>query len=224
MADALVDATKEQCWDGERGLFADTPAKESYSQHANALAVLTNAVSKADQALFMERVTRDTTLVQASLYFRHYVNQAAIHAGLGNKYLSLLGPWYSMPKQGLTTLAGGSVATSARSDCSASSSGPLYELLATVAGIRPAGPGFESVIIAPHPGNLKWIRAGMPHYYGEIGLDLEFGIDGSVRGTVEVPDGLKGVFVWDHQTMDLQPGKQRVSIQSLGSKFKIDSR
>jgi hypothetical protein len=222
MADGLVEAAKKHCWDEERGLFADTPAKKSFSQHTNAFAVLTNAVSKPDQALFMEQVTRDTTLVQASLYFRYYVNRAAIQAGLGNKYLSMLAPWHSMLEQGLTTLAEVPDTERTRSDCHAWSSSPLYELLATVAGIQPAGPGFESVIIAPHPGSLKWIRAGMPHYYGEIGLDLAFDKDGSVRGTVEVPPGLKGVFVWDHQTVDLQPGKQRVAIQSMGSKFKID--
>lgn len=224
MADALVEATKQHCWVEERGLFADTPSKNEFSQHANTLAVLTNAVPKADQALLMEQVIRDTSLIQASLYFRYYVNRAAIHAGLGNKYISMLAPWHAMLDQGLSTLAEIPDTEHTRSDCHAWSSSPLYELLATVAGIQPAGPGFESVIIAPHPGSLKWIRAGMPHYYGEISLDLEFGKDGSVRGTVEVPPGLKGMFVWDHQTVDLQPGKQRISIDSMGSKFKFNPR
>lgn len=224
MADALVEATKVQCWDEERGLFADTPAKKEFSQHANTLAVLTNAVPKADQALFMEQVIRDSSLIQASLYFRYYVNRAAIQAGLGNKYLSMLGPWKEMLAQGLTTLAEIPDTESTRSDCHAWSSSPLYELLATVAGIQPAGPGFESVIIEPHPGSLKWIRAGIPHFYGDIKVDLKFDKDGSVSGNVTVPPGLKGIFVWDHQTVDLIPGKQRISISSMGSKFNINPR
>lgn len=223
MADALVEATRVHCWDLERGLFSDTPAKKEFSQHANTFAVLTNAVPKADQALFMEQVLRDTSLIQASLYFRYYVNRAAIHAGLGNKYLSMLGPWREMLGQGLTTLAEIPDTERARSDCHAWSSSPLYELLATVAGIKPAGPGFESVIIEPHPGSLRWIRAGMPHYYGTIQMDLDFDKDGSVSGSVTVPPGLKGVFVWDHQTVDLIPGKQRISIGAMDSKFKINS-
>lgn len=221
MADALIDATREQCWDKERGLFADTPAKKEFSQHANTLAVLTNSIPKTDQALFMEQVIRDTSLIQASLYFRYYVNRAAIQAGLGNKYLSMLGPWQEMLGQGLTTLAEIPDTKLTRSDCHAWSSSPLYELLATVAGIQPAGPGFESVIIEPHPGSLKWIRAGMPHYFGDIKVDLEFNRDGSVNGSITIPPGLKGIFVWDHQTVDLVPGKQRVAINSMGSKFKI---
>ena len=222
LADALVEATRVQCRDDERGLFADTPAKEEFSQHTNTFAVLTNAVPKEEQALFMELVLRDTSLVQASLYFRYYVNRAAMQAGLENKYISMLKPWQNMLDQGLTTLAEIPDTQHTRSDCYAWSSSPLYELLASVAGIRSAGPGFESVIIEPHPGALKWIRAGIPHYYGDIKLDLEFDKGGSVRGSVTVPPGLKGVFVWDHQTVDLVPGKQRISIDAMGSKFKIN--
>ncbi|MEX2369870.1 MAG: alpha-L-rhamnosidase C-terminal domain-containing protein [Bacteroidales bacterium] len=218
-ADALIEATRKYCWDSSRGLFADTPDKRSFSQHANTLAILTNAIPPNDQPLFMEKVIRDKSLVQASLYFRYYVNRAVIDAGLGHKYISLLEPWEKMIDQGLTTFAEIPDPERTRSDCHAWSSSPLYELLATVAGIRPASVGFETVIIAPHPGDLTWIKAGMPHEFGEITIDLKFAKDGSAKGTITLPEDLTGIFLWDHQTIDLTPGTQKISIKSMGSKF-----
>jgi len=220
-ADALVNACKKLCWDESRKLFADTPEMISFSQHANSLALLTNAVPKEEKALFMERVLRDSSLVQASLYFRYYVHRAAIEAGLGNKYLTFLKPWENMIDQGLTTFAEIPNTKSTRSDCHAWSSSPLYEFLATVAGIKPGGVGFETVIIEPHPGDLKWIEAGMPHYFGDIALDLKFGKDGGVKGSIRVPPGLKGIFIWDNQTLDLKPGKQNISMKSIDSRFNL---
>lgn len=220
-ADMLIESTRKNCWDKEKQLFADTPEMESYSQHANTFALLTNAIPKDERALFMEKVIRDTSLIQASIYFRFYLHRAAIQAGLGNKYLTYMEPWYKMINRGLTTFAEIPDLENTRSDCHAWSSSPLYELLATVAGIRPAAVGFESVIIEPHPGSLEWIKAGMPHYYGDISIDLKFDKKGDVNGTVSIPPGLKGIFVWDNQTMDLIPGKQRISMKSMDSRFNL---
>ena len=218
-ADELVEATRDQCWDNSRGLMADTPGKNTFSQHANSLALLAHAIPKSDRALFMEQVLRDTSMVQATLYFRYYVNRAAIMAGLGNKYLDQLKPWERMIEQGLTTFAEITDTEKTRSDCHAWSASPLYEFLATVAGIRPAAPGFRSVIIEPHPGDLEKISAGMPHENGMIKTDLSFDQNGNVKGTVTLPPGLRGVFVWDDQTLDLEEGQQKVSLSSLDSRF-----
>jgi hypothetical protein len=218
-ANALIEATRKNCWDDKRQLFADTPEMKSFSQHANTFAILTNAIPKDERALFMENIIRDHSLIQASIYFRFYLHRAAIESGLGNKYLSMMGPWENMIQEGLTTFAEIPDLEGTRSDCHAWSSSPLYELLSTVAGIRPAVVGFESVIIEPHPGKLEWIKAGMPHFYGEISIDLKFDENGSVKGTLMVPPGLKGIFVWDGQTVDLLPGKQKISMSSLDTRF-----
>jgi len=220
-AEELIDSVRKSCWNRDRGLFADTPRKISYSQHANTFALLAGAIPQEEQALFMEKVLRDTSLIQASLYFRYYVNRAAIEAGLGHKYLSMLKPWTGMLKSGLTTFAEIPDTERTRSDCHAWSASPLYELLATVAGIRPASPGFSTVLITPHPGSLEWIDAGVPHPKGMISLDLQFGKKGSVSGSVTLPEGLTGIFVWDHQTIDLVPGTQKIKLDPLGSKYKI---
>jgi alpha-L-rhamnosidase len=218
-ASAIIEATRKFCWDEEKGLFADTPEKESYSQHASSLAILCDAVPEEDQALLMERVMRDETLIQASLYFRFYVHQAAIKAGLGNKYLTYLDSWKQVLGNGMTTLPEIPDLERTRSDCHAWSSSPVYEFLATVTGIKPAAMGFEAVIIEPHPNGLKHIEASMPHHKGDIGVDLKFDNKGGVAGTVKLPDGLKGLFIWDGQTLDLEGGKQSIKMSSMDARF-----
>ncbi|MDA3822953.1 MAG: hypothetical protein PF450_10145 [Bacteroidales bacterium] len=218
-ANTLIESTRNNCWDENRKLFADTPDKKSFSQHANTFAVLASAIPKDDRALFMEKIISEKNLVQASIYFRFYLHRAAIESGLGDKYLSMMGLWENMLKSGLTTFAEIPDIQGTRSDCHAWGSSPLYELLSTVAGIRPASIGFETVIIEPHPGRLEWIKAGIPHFYGEISVDLSFDKDGAVKGSVTIPPGLYGIFVWDDQTLELRPGKQKISMKSMDSRF-----
>ncbi len=219
-ADQLVEATKKNCWDEEKQFFADTPEKTEFSQHANILAVLTNAVPDEDKALLIERTIRSEDLIETSYYFKFYLHRALIESGLGNKYLDMLSPWKEMLDMGLSTFAEMHDLAGTRSDCHAWSSSPLYEFLATVAGIRPADIGFKSVIIEPHPGSLEYIKSGLPHHLGLIEVDLEFNLKGKVKGTATLPEGLSGIFVWDSQTIDLSGGVNKISLGPIDAKFR----
>src|SRR5436305_9613862 len=88
------------------------------------------------------------TMTAATYYFRFYLARALEHAGMGDEYLRLLGPWREMVSLGLTTWAESPEPT--RSDSHAWSAHPNYDLLTLVAGIHPKGPGFESVTMQPH--------------------------------------------------------------------------
>ncbi len=79
--------------------------------------------------------------------------------------------------------------------------------------------GFKSVIIEPHPGSLKWVKAGLPHYLGEIEADLQFDKNGKVKGTIVLPEGLKGIFVWDKQTVDIVGGVNKVALGPINAKY-----
>jgi hypothetical protein len=212
LADSLIAATRKHCWSSERQLLADTPGKSSFSQHANALAVLTGAVPEKDRAVLMDRSLKDPSLTQASFYFRFYVHRAMVRAGLGDKLLNELDKWNRMISYGLTTFPETSDLNRTRSDCHAWSASPLFELLATVAGIRPAETGFRQVFIEPHPGTLEWLRATVPHPGGEIAVDLRFR-RGTVRGTVTLPPQTPGLFIWKGRTLDLKPGIQTIEIK-----------
>jgi len=209
----LIAATYTLCWDDEKQFMADSPSRSVYSQHANALAVLTGAVPEDLRALVIERAARSGDLIQAGFYFKYYLHQAMIKSGLGNKYIDQLYPWKKMIDAGLTTFA--ERPDPSRSDCHAWSASPLIGLISGVAGIRPGDFGFESVIIEPKPGNLDWIKASCPHYLGDIEIDLKFSRNREAGGTISLPPGLSGIFIWEGSVTDLDPGKQKVQAKPL---------
>lgn len=213
LAGKLRAAVVAQCWDESRHLFADTPEKRSFSQHANALAVIAGALPPDAARELMARVADDRALVQATQYFRFYLARAMKAAGLGDRYVAMLGPWREMLARGLTTFAEKPDPT--RSDCHAWSASPNYELLATVCGIEPDSPGFKTVRIAPHPGPLHRLEGTVPHPAGPIVVKLTR--DGPrIQGTVTLPAGLTGRFVWHGHEVALHPGEQAVSLGPPG--------
>ena len=60
--------------------------------------------------------------------------------------------------------------------------------------------------IAPQPGPLKFVRATMPSPKGDISVDLAFA-DGNASGTITLPPGLMGVFVWKGIETPLKEGR-----------------
>ncbi|HMP28834.1 MAG TPA: alpha-rhamnosidase, partial [Saprospiraceae bacterium] len=71
---------RRKYWDASKKLFADTPEKTSYSQHANALAILSDIVPQKDLSLLALSLLTDSTLTQASIYFKYYLHQALTKA------------------------------------------------------------------------------------------------------------------------------------------------
>ncbi len=205
----LLAAVNRHCWDDRRRLYADTPAKDIFSQHANVFAVLSGAVTGDAARDLMQRVDADRSLIQATTYFRFYLLRAKKEAGLGDEYLAGLGQWHDMLARGLTTFAEKPDPT--RSDCHAWSATPVYELLATVCGIEPASPGFATVRIAPHLGHLQHATAKMPHPRGEIAVTLQHEGAG-MNATVTLPEGVAGTFEWGGRTVALHPGVQTVRL------------
>lgn len=104
-----------------------------------------------------------------------------------------------------------------RSDCHAWSASPIYFLQSAIAGIRPVAPCFRRVRVAPQPGRLKRIRAKSPTPKGEVVVDLVFR-DGAADGSVVLPPGLEGEFVWNGVTSPLKAGRNAVA--SAGSRVR----
>ncbi|MDJ1498317.1 family 78 glycoside hydrolase catalytic domain [Cytophagaceae bacterium DM2B3-1] len=201
--------TYKTCWDQTKGMMADTPEKTAFSQHVNALAVLTGTIPQKDEKNVLLQIEKDTSIIQCTLYYRFYLVQAFKKAGLGNEYLRLLTPWYHMIDLGLTTFAERPEPT--RSDCHGWSASPTYDLLATVCGIEPTQPGFKSVRITPNFGNLKWIQASMPHPKGTIALRLEKK-GKQLKGEIALPQGVEGVLVWQSKPLALKGGSQKIQL------------
>jgi hypothetical protein len=198
------------CWNQDLGLLADTPDKNTYSQHANALAVLTDTIPQKDQAQLMQKIFSEIPgLAHASYFFQFYITRALDHAGVGDFYLRTLAPWRHMLEQGLTTTP--EYPDPSRSDTHAWSAHPAYDLPTMIAGLRPGSPGFATVRIEPHLGDLQWVEASMPHPAGMI--HLSYHREGeSVKATIDLPPAISGVLVWKGAQHNLHAGSQQLTL------------
>jgi hypothetical protein len=207
---SLKQSTFRMCWDTNKMMMADMPDKKEFSQHANVLAVLTDALQKVDVKDLMLRTVADTDIIQCTVYYRFYLNQAMKKAGLGEMYIEMLTPWRNMIAMGLTTFAERPEPT--RSDCHAWSASPNYDLLATVLGVEPGSPGFKSVTINPHLGGLKFAEGQVPCPQGNIQVKMKKLSGGSLEAEVNLPGTLTGTFLWNGKKIKLKPGKQVITI------------
>ena len=210
-AASLRAAVRTHAWDAKRRLFRDSPDSALYSQQTNVLAVLASAVPEREKRALMERVLADTTLVPASYYFDFYLLEALREAGLGDRYVEQLAPWRAMLALGLTTtLESGEPS---RSDSHAWSAHPNYGLLATVLGVRPASPGFRTVLVAPHLGSLGRAEGRVPHPRGDIEVRLAREGPSGVRAVVTLPAGVPGRFEWRGRRVPLHAGRQEIVLR-----------
>jgi alpha-L-rhamnosidase len=213
-----VNAIRTLCWNKAYGLIADTPAQEHFSQHSNILgvwldvvppeqqkAVLTKILSVSDPGFTATGPVPEMTL--ATYYFRFYLARAIEHAGMGDQYLNLLGPWRSMVALGLTTWAEQPEPT--RSDSHAWSSHTNFDFLTIVAGIRPKTPGFASVIIEPHLGRLRNVVSAVPTPMGMVEVNFVSKSSG-VGAEISLPPNVQGELVWKGKRLNLHPGHQEL--------------
>jgi len=211
-------ALNAQDWDARYGLYADTPAKKSWSIEANVLAVLLDVAPRTERAAILRRVLASKpdaetrvegravpAMSMPTYYFRFYLSRALEHAGMADLYLQQLQPWYDMLHLGLSTWAENPEPT--RSDCHAWSATPNYDLLTLVAGIRPDAPRFTRVLIAPHLRGLHHLDASIPHVGGEI--HTVYQLEGARwKATVTLPAGLNGKLVWGTHEYPLHAATQ----------------
>ena len=208
LADRVAAGVRQAAWDEERRFFADTPTKQTFSQHVNLLAVLAGLIPPSEQANFMRRVLSDASLTQATYYFKFYLFRAMKQAGLGDEYLDQLGPWRAMLDLGLTTWAEKPEPT--RSDSHAWSSHPNVDLLTIVAGVEPAEPGFGKVRIRPHLGPLTQAEARVATPKGVVSVTYRRSGE-RLTATVDLPPGVTGEFEWRGRTAVLTSGAQHLS-------------
>jgi len=149
-------------------------------------------------------------MTKATYYFRFYLARAVEHAGMGDRYLSLLQLWHEMVALGLTTWAEQPEPT--RSDSHAWSAHPNYDLLTIVAGIRPKTPGFASIEIEPHLGTLKRVTAALPSAKGLIQTEYTETTSG-VRAEITLPSGVTGNLLWKGKSSPLHPGHQELLLR-----------
>jgi hypothetical protein len=200
-------AIRTRFWDDPRGLMADNLAHSQFSEHGQCLALLTDTLTGPQAKRCFDQLLTAPDLKRTTIYFSFYLLETWQKFGRGDLIVERMRFWKDLVKQGLKTPV--EMPGDTRSDCHAWGSHPLYHLYASIAGIRPASPGFRTVRITPQPGKMPKIVCRMPHPDGFIAVDLNFE-KGYSRGNIELPPGITGVFVWNGKEHKLKSGANAI--------------
>lgn len=160
-----IKAVKKECCN-EKGIFRDGPGREEYSQHVQALSVLTSAASNEKRVL--EAALNQKNMVRCSVSMLFYLFRALEKANMYEKTETLWKPWKDMISENLSTCVEND--SNKRSDCHGWGALALYELPAVILGVKPKIPGFEEISVQPAKGYFKY-----------------------AYGTVPIPDGVKRI-------------------------------
>lgn len=207
----LKQTIQRKYWNAARGLYADTKEQNSFSQHANSLAILTGMLNKAGMTAVAKRMLADNTLTQCTIYFKYYLHQALVKAGLGDGYMDWLDIWHKNIAAGLTTWTEDSNIDYTRSDCHAWGSSPNIEFFRTVLGIDSDAPGFSKIKIEPHPGKLTNLAGEIPHPNGKIAVSYQFQ-NGKWAMNIHLPVKTSGRLMWKGKVYELKAGENKLVI------------
>ena len=196
-------------WDAQKGLYAQTSDKDIFSQHANSLAIITGLVEGEQAKQVAQKMLEDKELSQCSVYYKFYLHEALVKAGLGDDYLKWLDIWRENITMGMTTWGETSDVDGTRSDCHAWGASPNIEFFRTLLGIDSAAPAFAKVKIEPRLGNISKIGGTMPHPQGNIKVGYQKN-GATLKADIELPTGVSGTLVWGGKSYNLKGGKNTI--------------
>ncbi len=201
-------------WSQARNMLADDVAHTEFSEHAQALALLTDTVRGAKATRTFKNLLHAEGLRKASSYFSFYLFEAFRKLGRADLIQPRLEIWKEMLRLGCKTPL--EAPEPSRSDCHAWSSQPLFHLFASIAGIRPASVGFKTVAITPQPGAWKQLAAALPHPAGGM-IELKMTLAGDAYETrITLPPGVTGTLLWKNVETPIQSGTQAMRLPQAG--------
>ena len=187
-ARAVQDAVRALCRDDE-GFFTDGPGVAACSQHAQIFAILTGTVELAEGARLIGAALDDPArFATCSIAMYFYLFRALEATGLYERSDRLWDLWRSMLDRHLTTCVEND--TSERSDCHAWGALALFELPATVLGVRPAAPGFARIEVRPRPAALTSASGTVATPRGPVRVAWKKRSDGTLAISCEGPEGV----------------------------------
>ncbi len=191
-AQRITDGVKKLFWNEGRGMFADDLEHQSFSEHAQCLALLNNGVDGQERKQVIDGLLTATDLHRATIYFSHYLFETYRHIGRVDLLCERMNLWYGLKALGLfTTLE---TPEPSRSDCHGWGAHPMFHYFGTILGIRPVTPGFTKARITPQLGTLSYAHGKMVHPSGLITAHIVKEGD-TYTGSVELPRGVFGVLV-----------------------------
>ena len=222
------------------GLYRDGIGTEHSSLHSNMLPLAFGMVPDE----FKEKVTGFVRSrgMACSVYGSQYLLDALYSAGEDQAAQDLLiaehdRGWLNMLKSGSTiTLEAWDWKYKNNLDWNhAWGAAPANLIPRWILGVQPLKPGFEELLISPHPGSLEWAKGKVPTIRGPVRVEytfkgeqlaLDVWIPGNVKARIEVPSG-KRMYLDDseipieegrvRQVVTAGSGSHRIVVEGLGS-------
>lgn len=202
IAEHIREGINAKYWDAGKQLYADTHDHRNYSQHSNILAILAGIVKGDEAKALCERILKDDSLNQATIYFQYYLHMAMDKVGCSDLLLDHISTYTDLFKVGLTTAM--EEPEPSRSDCHAWSASMNIEFLRMVLGIHSDAPAFKKVLITPALGKLTEASGSMPHPLGDIQVSYKQGK--KLEATITLPQGLTGTLRYNGKDHELKGG------------------
>ena len=199
LAHAIVSAF----WDESRGLLADTLKKDVFSEHAQCLAILTDALPPGARTRAFKGMLEAPDLFRTTVYFMHYLFEMAAKTGLLEKYaLGMLHLWDKQVKDSPKGLKEGWGLF--RGDCSHAWGGtPTYQLPLRFSGFEMKKPGFREFSVDPDLYGLEWAEIGIPTPWGLLTIRADGnGVSVDAPEVFEIARGPKGKGFVIHRKAD----------------------
>jgi hypothetical protein len=216
----LSEAIQRNYWVADKGLYANNADCKQFSQHAQALAILTGLVDGGAAKELARKMLDDKSLDYCTIYFKFYLHQAIHKVGMGDKYLDCLDIWRENLRMGMTTWGETSDVNTTRSDCHAWGASLNIEFFRILLGIDSSAPEFKEVRIAPNLGDIKKIGGTMPHPSGLISVAYEIRTEGKGKAVtsylsadIDLPANVTGQFVYGGKTFQLVGGKNHIDVK-----------
>lgn len=210
-ADELKTAIYGAFWNERRGLYTEDATHTHFTQHAQCLAVLSGALDAKTCDALIGQLLASHDLDETTIMFRFYLMDALYQTRNSKAFWAQLPLWYQLPAWGFKTTWEEADPNTTRSDCHAWGAHPLYQYFASILGIRPASRGFETVHIAPLPGELKQVQGELPHPAGKIAVEYQRNGEG-ISAKVALPANITGTFEWKGKNHPLNAGQQSIEL------------
>ena len=174
------------------GPIDNPPAERSFSQPANALAVMYGAAPAGREQAILRRAfdpPEGIEIIPTNALFAWKACEAMFEAGLDETAVRLMRDRFgAMLEAGSDTLW--ETWSPHASHCQGTGAGPAYLLCRYLAGVYPAEPGYGAIGIDPHPAGLDHLRSVLNTPFGRI--DVHWQRDGDeIRYRLALPETLR---------------------------------
>lgn len=190
LAERVQSAMKTHLWDDSISAYRDAIIEgkvlDKVSEQANTWAIVFDVPQPDKFSPIIESVfDPQNDVVRAGLpYFSFYILSAFARAGDYDRALTYIRTnWKRMLDWGATTWWEKWEPT--WSFCHGWSAAPTYFLPAEILGVKPAKPGWEEILIHPHPVDLQWATGVVPTPVGNV--SVEWKSEKTFEMTVKIP-------------------------------------